>query len=62
MRGQISSEAETVRQGDRRIGEVRADLATYDPYNIYNTQKTLAQYRCLLSPTHTAAGWRRRIC
>jgi len=62
MWGQISSEAERVRQGDRRIGEVRADLAIYDPYNIDNTHKTLAQYRCLQSPTHPAAGLRRRIC
>jgi len=59
--GQAGSAAEAVRKGERRMAEIRSDLADYDPENIYNMDETGLQYRCLPSRTYIAAGRRRRV-
>jgi len=58
--GQVGFAAEAVRQGERRVAEIRAELAIYDPEDIYNMDETGLQYRCLPSRTSIAAGRRRR--
>jgi len=50
-----------VRQGERRMAEIRWELATYDPENIYNMDETGLQYRCLPSRNYIAAGQRWRV-
>jgi len=59
--GQAGSAAEAVRQRERRMAEIRSELATYDPENIYNMDETGLQYQCLPSQTYNAAGRRRRV-
>jgi len=58
--GQAGSAAEAVRLGERRMAEIRADLATYDPEHIYNMEETGLQYRYLPNQSYIAAGRRRR--
>jgi len=59
--GQAGSAAEAVRQGERRMAEVRSEPAIYDPENIYNMDETDLQYRCLPIRTYIAAERRRRV-
>jgi len=59
--GQAGSAAEAVRKGERRMAEIRLDLAAYDPENIYSMNETALQYRCLPSRTYIAAERRRRV-
>jgi len=58
--GQAGSAAEAVRLGERRMAGIRADLATYDPENIYNMDETGFQYRCLPNRSYIAWGRQRR--
>jgi len=58
--GQAGSAAAAVCQGEQRMSQIRAELATYDPEHIYNMDETGLQYRCLPSRTYIAAGRRRR--
>eukprot|EP00168_Porphyra_purpurea_P018752 TRINITY_DN7135_c0_g1_i1.p1 TRINITY_DN7135_c0_g1~~TRINITY_DN7135_c0_g1_i1.p1 ORF type:complete len:534 (-),score=5.13 TRINITY_DN7135_c0_g1_i1:258-1859(-) len=59
--GQAGSAEEAVRLGERRMAEIREELAAYDPEHIYNMDETGLQYRCLPSRPDISAGRRRRV-
>lgn len=58
--GQGGSAIDAAKRGEERMSEIRAELANYDPRNIYNMDETGLQYRCLPNRAYIAAGQRRR--